>query len=85
MLGRLKMDIDSCIEAYATLSDSVFQKVKHRVTIGGKVQGRFDAVGLEAAIKKIVVAQGLQEDALLKDDPDAKCKVLATFRLPLSC
>lgn len=30
---------------------------------------------LERAIKEIVVRQGLAEDALLKDAPDAKCKV----------
>jgi hypothetical protein len=30
------MDVDSCIDAYICLSDSVFQKVMHRVTLGGK-------------------------------------------------
>jgi hypothetical protein len=41
----------------------------------GRVQGRFDPDELERAIKEIVVKQGYEEDALLKDSPDAKCKV----------
>ena len=76
MLGRLKMDIDSCIKAYITLADVVFQKVKHRVkTYKGEVQGRFDTEALERSIKEIIVGQGLEADALLKDDANAQCKV----------
>ena len=75
MLGRLKMDINSCIDAYTHLSDSVFQKLRHRVTVSGKVQGRFDTAGLEQAIKTIVQDQGLDENALLKDATDSNCKV----------
>lgn len=75
MLGRLQMTIDDCIDAYISLSDRVFQKRRHRVTIKGNVQGRFDSDELERAIKEIVVRQGLEEDALLKNSPDAKCKV----------
>jgi hypothetical protein len=75
MLGRLQMTVDDCIDAYISLSDRVFQKQRHRVTIKGKVQGRFDSDELERAIKEIVVRQGLEEDALLKDSPDTKCKV----------
>jgi hypothetical protein len=75
MLGRLRMTVDECIDAYVSLSDRVFQKQRHRVTIKGQVQGRFDSEKLERAIKEIVAKQGLAEDALLKDAPDAKCKV----------
>jgi hypothetical protein len=75
MLGRLQMTVDDCIDAYVSLSDKVFQKRRHRVTIKGNVQERFDPDELERAIKGIVVRQGLEEDALLKDSPDAKCKV----------
>ncbi|OBT70958.1 hypothetical protein VF21_10052, partial [Pseudogymnoascus sp. 05NY08] len=76
MLGRLQMTVDDCIGAYVSLSDRVFQKRRHRVTIKGNVQGQFDSVELERAIKEIIVSQGLEEDTLLKDSPDAKCKVL---------
>jgi hypothetical protein len=75
MLGRLQMTIDECIDAYILLSDRVFQKRRHRVTIRGNVQGRFDSDELERAIKEIVVKKKLPENALLKDSPNAKCKV----------
>ena len=75
MLGRLQMSIDECIDAYISLSDRVFQKRRHRVTIKGNVQGRFDSDELERGIKEIVVRQRLPESALLKDSPNAKCKV----------
>ncbi|KAK4170949.1 hypothetical protein QBC36DRAFT_295822 [Triangularia setosa] len=75
MLGRLHMTVDDCIHAYASLSDSVFEKKSRRVTIKGKLQGRFDAAELERAVKKILVDRGFDENALLKDAPDAPCKV----------
>ena len=75
MLGRLKMSIDECIDAYLQLSDRIFQKKRHRVTVKGKIQGRFDSDELERAVKEVIKGQGLQEEALLKDTPDASCKV----------
>lgn len=75
MLGRLKMSIDECVDAYLSLSDRVFQKKRHRVTIKGRIQSRFDSEELERAVKEMVTAQGLQKDALLKDASDDACKV----------
>ena len=75
MLGRLRMTVDECIDAYVLLSDRIFQKQRHRVTIKGQAQGRFNSGELEQAIKEIVARQGLAEEALLKDASDAKCKV----------
>jgi adenosylcobinamide amidohydrolase len=75
MLGRLKMSINECIEAYLSLSDRVFKKTRHRVTVKGQIQGRFDSDELERAVKEVLAKQGLQEDALLKDAADAVCKV----------
>ncbi len=69
------MDIDECISAYTELSDRIFQKWRHRVTMKGKVQGRFDAAELERSVKKVVVQNGLQEDTLLKASDDERCKV----------
>ena len=34
---------------------------RHRVTIKGRVQGRFDSDELERAVKEIIVRQGLAE------------------------
>jgi hypothetical protein len=75
MLGRLRMSVADCIAAYLSLSDRVFCKTRHRVTVKGKVQGRFDAEELAQAVKEVVRQQGLSEGALLKDAPEAGCKV----------
>lgn len=75
MLGRLEMTIDGCIDSYLSLSDQVFQKKAHRVTIQGKIQGRFDSNKLEQAIKEVVRKRGLPEDTLMKSSVDAACKV----------
>jgi hypothetical protein len=75
MLGRLKMSVADCITAYLSLSNRVFRKTRHRVAVKGQVQGRFDAEELAQAVKEVVVQQGLQADALLKDRPEAACKV----------
>ncbi|ERT02856.1 hypothetical protein HMPREF1624_01159 [Sporothrix schenckii ATCC 58251] len=74
MLGRLRMTVHECIEAYTSLSDKVFEKKSHRVKINGKLQGRFDAAKLEDTIKEILRARDLNEDVLLKDVA-ASCKV----------
>jgi hypothetical protein len=75
MLGRLRLSVADCITAYLSLSDRVFRKTRHRVTVKGKVQGRFDAEELAQAVREVIKQQGVPEDALLKDAPDAGCKV----------
>jgi hypothetical protein len=75
MLGRLRMSIDDSIDAYLSLSDRIFQKKRHRVTVKGNIQGRFDSEELARAVKEVIKQQGLQEDTLLKDAPEAACKV----------
>ncbi|PQE09025.1 Kinesin light chain protein [Rutstroemia sp. NJR-2017a BBW] len=75
MLGRLRMSIDDCIDAYLSLSDRIFQKKRHRVTVKGAIQGRFDSDELAHAVREVVVAQGLPENTLLKDVSDGACKV----------
>lgn len=75
MLGRLRMSIDESIDAYLSLSDRIFQKKRHRVTVKGNIQGRFDSEELARAVKEVIKQQGLQEDTLLKDAPEAACKV----------
>lgn len=75
MLGRLQLTVDACIDAYVLLSDRIFQKQRHRFTLTGQIQGRFDSDELELAIKEIIAQQGLDKDALLKDSPSPKCNV----------
>jgi predicted acylesterase/phospholipase RssA len=75
ILGRLRMTVDDCIDAYISLSDKVFEKKSYRVTVKGKLQGRFDTAELERAVKQILVDRSFDKDALLKDSPNAPCKV----------
>lgn len=75
MLGRLRMDIDQCIEAYIALSDRVFKKKRHfAVGLTGQTHERFDSDELATSIKDVLVQQGFGEDSLLKE-PNAFCKV----------
>jgi hypothetical protein len=75
MLGRLRMSIDDSIDAYLSLSDRIFQKKRHLVAVRGNIQGRFDSEELAQAVKEVIKQQGLREDTLLKDAPEATCKV----------
>jgi hypothetical protein len=75
MLGRLRMSVDESIGAYLSLSDQIFQKKRHRVTVKGKIQGRFDSEELALAVKKVIKAQGLGEESLFKDEAVKACKV----------
>ncbi|KAI9861190.1 MAG: hypothetical protein M1813_005363 [Trichoglossum hirsutum] len=42
ILGRLKMSISSCIDAYIQISKSVFMKQERYITWLGKIRGRFE-------------------------------------------
>ena len=69
------MSVGECIAAYTALLVKVFEKQRHRVGLKGNIQGRFNTEALEQVVKQMLVQQGLSEDALLKDSPDAACKV----------
>ncbi|KAG7410244.1 Phospholipase A I [Fusarium oxysporum f. sp. raphani] len=84
MLGRLRMTVDECIVAYTSLSNMVFEKKRHRSKINGQLQGRFDATALEQAVKKILVENGHDEEALLKDSSDGACKVYVHSTFPIN-
>lgn len=75
MLGRLQMSTKECMDAYVSLSDAIFQKKKHRLSLKGKTQGRFDHKELERCIKQIIVKSGRKEDVLLEDTDESGCKV----------
>jgi hypothetical protein len=69
------MTIDDCINAYLSLSDRVFQKKRHRISVKGRTQGRFDYEELAQAVKEVITRQGLPEDVLLRDASETACKV----------
>lgn len=79
MLGRLRMSIPDCIEAYKQMSGIVF-KPKRRLNFLGrakdawKVQGAFDTTALESAIQKIIVDAGEDASAPLLEK-EHHCKV----------
>jgi hypothetical protein len=79
MLGRLKMSIQECVDAYSTISSSVFNDglVKSRIRWIRRQKARFDSAKLQDAIKNIIEERGLDREALLMDpnNPDPKCKM----------
>jgi patatin-like phospholipase/acyl hydrolase len=84
MLGRLRMTLDECEDAYLKLSKRIFQPKRRfgkplKVADYLQANGRFDAHKLEEVIKDSIRATkiddvALHEDALLKDE-DPRCKV----------
>lgn len=85
MLGRLEMTIEECIDNYIEMMDNIFQKTSHRLgfdltkldlaNLNTKIQGRFDTVELEAAIKRAVIVSDLAEDTKFRRADRDKCKV----------
>ncbi|KAI1129981.1 phospholipase [Nemania abortiva] len=80
MLGRLEMTVDECIEAYKTMSRKIFTKIHHRLTMRGKVQGRFDHTAIEQAVQELLQNRGLKKDELLRKSGANFCKTyVVTF------
>jgi hypothetical protein len=71
MLGRLRMSVSDSIEAYRNIMNQLFESECRSMN----VQTRFNPETLVRAVKELVKQQGLQEDTLLKDVPNARCKV----------
>ena len=80
MLGRLRMSIDQCQEAYLRLFERVFnpRRAPHNALGRAKdflqADGRFDSRELEDAIKEIIKEFGPSEEVLLQE-ADPQCKV----------
>src|ERR1700742_3165183 len=81
MLGRLEMDVDSCIKSYLQLCNTIFSDKKlFAVNLAGNIRARFKTAPLEKAIKQVIKKQGFAEDELLKK-ADNRCKVYADSNL----
>jgi len=80
MLGRLNMDMASCIRAYRDMSESIF-KPRETLNIAAKVlakyyvRGRFSSSALEKAIKTVIVSTGKSVDELMYPGIEQKCKM----------
>ena len=79
MLGRLRMKLDYCEDAYLQLSEKIFRPRRARANVFSQAMdflqadGRFDAEVLETAMKDCISTVA-DQDVLLKD-PGSTCKV----------
>lgn len=82
MLGRLHMDVDTCIKKYCELSSIVFQPKRSKANAifrfkdFVKVEGKYRSDHLEAEVKKMV--KEIEDDAeskLLETETNPKCRV----------
>jgi patatin-like phospholipase/acyl hydrolase len=78
MLGRLRLSVSQCIDAYSKLAPDAFTKLRHRVNIRGDTQGRFDHVALENGMTDLLREHKFGEDTILFDEglnERGSCKV----------
>lgn len=68
MLGRMRLSIDQCIEAYAELAPLIFTKVHHRINLkNGDTQGRFDHDALKTGVQRLLGKYGFEQEEKLKE------------------
>ena len=83
MLGRLKMDVQSCIDAYVEMSSAIFEPNKHTLNFPGRatdfvlVKGKFDSEKLAQKIRDTITRYSKEEAEarFTEDDPDPRCRV----------
>lgn len=75
MLGRLKISVVECIEAYVKLFKRVFEQMKSRISTASQTQRTFGSEELTRAVKSVMLGTGEDEDKLLKDAPKVGCMV----------
>ncbi|KAJ5186104.1 protein kinase subdomain-containing protein [Penicillium cf. griseofulvum] len=69
MLGRLGMDVDSCIAAYSDLAAAVFSEKLRSIPMNfkGDIKAKFDSKKLERAIQKVIEDSGVSNQDLFND------------------
>jgi patatin-like phospholipase/acyl hydrolase len=77
MLGRLRLTVDACIQAYTAMSPKIFSKSHHRINLkNGETQGRFNHEALESGVKEMLRKYRFDPEAFLKDsEGQESCKV----------
>ena len=76
MLGRMRMSIDECIEAYNTLASKIFSAgLLTKIKDGADTGARFSADVLEQAVKAVIKKYAGSEDAPMRDPDVNGCKV----------
>lgn len=80
MLGRLRMDIDTCIENYIQLSSKAFRRKRSRANLVGraadwwKLRGVYGGEGLATEFKA-AAKDALGDEEMPLKDPDNACRV----------
>ena len=80
MLGRLRMSLDECQQAYTVLSETIFTPERNRANPARlyrylMADGKFQKGPLEESIKSSIFSKDLHQEALLKDRDSDSCKV----------
>ncbi len=77
MLGRLGMDVDECISAYAELITTIFDKKAHSspANLKGQIQPRFDSEKLKVAIEAVITKCGASPTDHFNDGVERGCRV----------
>lgn len=77
MLGRLRMSVDDCIEAYIKLMEQVFKKRENISFVGVLcgVKPRFSSDGLREAIVEVLKGQDIPHDEKFENGQQQSCKV----------
>lgn len=71
LLGRLRLDVKTCIHIYTKLAEEIFKKDRSIKVLGVKLptsSTRFSGAALEAAIKTALISLGYKEDEPMWDD-----------------
>jgi hypothetical protein len=76
MLGRLEMDVDTCISAYSNLMKGVFEKKSSwlRVSWTGKMKPQFDSAKLKSAVEDVVLSNGVSPGDCFNDSKARGCR-----------
>jgi hypothetical protein len=75
MLGRLEMDVDTCIAKYTELMQAVFKEESSRLPFSksGKVKARFDSAKLRGAIEDVIASSGASLTDAFNDGKKRGC------------
>lgn len=74
MLGRLRMDIEDCIQIYKDLFKPIFSKPGWKIGLKGDIKYRYDYRILEDAIKNVIGDEINDREALLYNN-SKDCRV----------
>ena len=77
MLGRLRMSIDECEDAYMKFSENIFKPPNAIVGAYNLINanGRFSTQALETSIKELIGSVGLPQSEDFKDKRNDSCKM----------